>query len=307
MLPTLNIGPYQVSTYGAVAAFVLVVFGMYSTHRLFRLPYPPDFILTGLFLTILGGAISTFLVPFLINAYRAAQPGPSFELEGRSVVWTLAGGALVAAIYCWRHKVSLGRALDLGALPIPLGLAMARLGCLAAGCCHGRPTDSWLGMRLPDEFGVWTVRYPTQLMSAAANLLTFIVVVVAERLRREPPALHPQRGASGSAERLGARRSSGSEARGTWPFDGFLALLILILYSLKRFVMAFLRESGPPLVGPFTWMHLNALAVFIAATAWMAWNLYRVARGAGRGGGGGVGGGAGGVGVGGGPMKYDGE
>jgi phosphatidylglycerol:prolipoprotein diacylglycerol transferase len=257
MLPVLQLGPYQLSTYGAVAAFVLVVFGMYSTHRLFRLPYPPDFILKGLFLTILGGAISTFLVPFLINAFRAAQSGPTFEPEGRSVVWTLTGGTIVAALYCWRYKVSLGRALDLGALPIPLGLAIARLGCLAAGCCHGRPTDSWLGMRLPDEFGVWMVRYPTQLMSAAANLLTFVVVV--------------------AAERLGTRRRSDHEAGGTWPFDGFLTLLILILYSLKRFVMAFLRESGPPLIGPFTWMHLSGLMVWVAATALMARNLYRVA------------------------------
>jgi len=65
-------------------------------------------------------------VIFLINAVRATQHGSSFEPEGFSVVWTLSGGTLVAAVYCWRHKVSLGRALDLGALPIPLGLAIGR-------------------------------------------------------------------------------------------------------------------------------------------------------------------------------------
>jgi phosphatidylglycerol:prolipoprotein diacylglycerol transferase len=194
-------------------------------------------------------------MPWLINTVRAAQNGPSFEPEGRSVVWALAGGMLVAAIYCRRHKISLARALDLGALPIPLGLAIGRLGCLAAGCCHGRPTDSWLGMRLPDEFGVWMVRYPTQLMSAAANLLTFLALV--------------------AAERYGMRRRSKDSVAETWPFNGFLVLLALILYSLKRFIMAFLRESGPPLLGPFTWMHLNALAVCVTSSILMLVHLRR--------------------------------
>ena len=36
-------------------------------------------------------------------------------------------------------------------------------------------------MYMPNEYGVWAVRYPTQLMSAAANLLIFFTLLAVER------------------------------------------------------------------------------------------------------------------------------
>jgi len=144
----------------------------------------------------------------------------------------------------------------MAAPPTALGLAIGRLGCAAAGCCYGRPTDSWLGVYLPDENGVWMMRYPTQLMCAAANLLIFFILL--------------------TVERYGVRRVS--KNRG-WPFDGFLALLFIALYSLKRFGMGFLRQAGAfPMIGPFSWMHVNALVGLVAATALIFWNLYQKRR-----------------------------
>jgi phosphatidylglycerol:prolipoprotein diacylglycerol transferase len=143
----------------------------------------------------------------------------------------------------------------MAALPLPLGQAIGRLGCFAAGCCYGRPTDSWLGMYLPDHDhdGIWMVRYPTQLMSATANLLIFFIVL--------------------AVERYGIRRAGKSCG---WPFDGFLTLLYIALFSLKRFAMAFLRQSGAiPMVGSLSWMHVNALVGLVAASALIFWNLYQ--------------------------------
>jgi phosphatidylglycerol:prolipoprotein diacylglycerol transferase len=254
MLPFVALGAWRVGTYGLLATLGLLASGTLVAHRLLCLDLPRRVILGGFVLTILAGLAGTILMSFLITSYRVARDGLFAQPEGFSVVWALSAGALVAIVYIRLHRQSVGRVLDLVALPIPLGLAIGRLGCLAAGCCYGRPTDSWPGMYLPDASGLWAMRYPTQLMAAIANLCIFLALVAAERY---------------------GRRHAGPGR--TWPFDGFLLFLALILYSSKRFVLAFLRESGPPLLGPLSWMHLNALIVLLGSLGLMAWNLSRAA------------------------------
>ena len=53
-----------------------------------------------------------------------------------------------------------------------IGHSLGRVGCFFAGCCYGKPTDSWLGVkfpRLPEPV------YPTQLYEAAFLLILFAV------------------------------------------------------------------------------------------------------------------------------------
>ena len=257
MLPTLNVGPWHIHTYHVMATLALLVAGMYSFHRLLQLDHPPEIIVRGLVLTILSGAAGTFLAfafPYLRKMLLPNSPAPT---EGLSATWMLAGGLSTAIIYCRWHRIPLGRALDLGLLPVPLGLAMGRLGCAAAGCCYGKLTDSWLGTYLPDHDGVWAVRYPTQLMSAAANLLIFLTVL--------------------TVERCGQRRR-GRHKGHSWPFDGFLALLFVSLYCLKRLLIGFLRASAVPVLGPLGAMHIYALVGLVVSTSLIVWNLDKRAR-----------------------------
>lgn len=252
MLPTVQLGPWQIGTFSIFAIAGLLVTGLYCIQRLARLDQPPRVILSGFVLTILAAMLAGLAMSFLITSYRAARYGLLARPEGLSIVFGFAAGALVAGLYSRMHDAPVGRVLDLIALPIPLGLAIARLGCAAAGCCYGRPTGSVLGLYLPDEQGVWAVRYPTQLMSSVVNLCIFAVLV--------------------AFERYGQRRAAAAQS---WPFNGAIFLLALILYSAKRFVMGYLRDSGTPLLGPFTWMHLSALIVLFSCLALFAWNLRR--------------------------------
>jgi prolipoprotein diacylglyceryltransferase len=71
-------------------------------------------------------------------------------------------GALVAAPRRAAERASF-LAASLGALP--LALAVARLGCLAAGCCLGEPAE--LPWSLRDAAG--TPRHPTALYEAAGG------------------------------------------------------------------------------------------------------------------------------------------
>jgi phosphatidylglycerol:prolipoprotein diacylglycerol transferase len=265
MLPFLELGPWRISTYYLIDVPVLTFAGTWAFYRLLRLNRPAGVVALGLFLTIVGGFAGTALTTYLVNWQRVASSGLLARRETLSISRAVICGIAVAAVYCWRHKVSLGRALDLVALPVLLGLAIARLGCFAAGCCYGRPTDSWLGVYLPDVNGMWAVRYPTQLMCAAVNLLIFLTLVAVERYGVRRLAL--------ASTSLTGGLAGGDKG---WPFDGFLALLGIALYSLKRFAIAFLREGGVvPILGPLSLMHLEALAGLTIATALTFINLYR--------------------------------
>jgi phosphatidylglycerol:prolipoprotein diacylglycerol transferase len=264
MLPTFDLGPWHIGTYSAVYIVALLLCGMYSFHRLLTgLEAPPQVVVRGTFLAILGGFAGSYLVQAVVTVQHWLHTGELVWMEGSSFVGVVGGGGLVGLLYCRAHRIPLGRAFDRGgALPLPLGQALGRLGCLAAGCCYGRPTDSWLGLYLPDASGTWAVRYPTQLLAAAANLLIFFTLLAVERYGQQRSPLSPLgRGAGGEGE--------------SRPFNGFLFLLYLDLYCLKRFLMEFLRGDAIPLLGPITWVHLYTLAGLVAATALIVWRVHR--------------------------------
>ena len=248
MLPTFDLGPWQFSTYSVVYVLALLLAGMYAFHRLLTgLEQPPEVIIRGFFLAILGGFAGPYAVRIIVTIQRFFQTGEWIWAGGSSYIGLLLGGVGVAALYCWRHKISLSRALDSVAPALALGQAIGRWGCLAAGCCYGRPTESWLGLRLPGHGGFWAVRYPTQLMASAADLLIFGLLLLIERV----------------------------SSRRRWYFDGLLFLLYVAFYSLKRFLLEFLRGDVLPLWGPVTWVHLYTLLGLLGSTALIVWNLRR--------------------------------
>ncbi len=270
MLPTLDFGFWQVSAYAfmvCLGAIVLIVYGFW---RLLGLDLPVEVIGRGAFLATLGalgGVLLPALTPMFVRFLRTGSWGAG---EGLSIIYALLGGFGVAILYFWRQHAPIGQALDLGGLPAPLAQAIGRLGCFAAGCCAGKPTTSWLGMYQPNAYGEWAMRYPTQLLSAAADLGIFLILLLVERygLRRagrnkeSAPSLPTDQALSASTE------PGWTLARG-WPFDGFLFLLYVAIFSLKRFVVAFLREEPAPMLGPFSLMHLYAIAGLAMATALM--------------------------------------
>jgi phosphatidylglycerol:prolipoprotein diacylglycerol transferase len=62
---------------------------------------------------------------------------------------------------------------DAAVLTILLGMAFTRIGCFLNGCCHGRPSEAWYALSLPDHHGIWRRRIPTQLMEMAFALVLF--------------------------------------------------------------------------------------------------------------------------------------
>jgi phosphatidylglycerol:prolipoprotein diacylglycerol transferase len=278
MLPIFNLGPWQVSTYTAVNALAILVAGMVAFHRLVRgLDQPPQVVVRGATLIILAGLLGRYLVRAVLVVQDLVRGGDLHWAGGNSFVGALAGGSLAWLLYCRRHHIPLGQAFDLGlAAPLPLGQAIGRLGCLAAGCCFGKPTDSWLGVYLPDHAGLWAMRYPTQLLAAAANLLIFFTLLAMERYRRRRSPPHPNPLPQGERGLSPLPWGRGRGRGKTPPFDSFLFLLYLGLYCLKRFVLEFLRGDALPVLGPVSWVHLYTVAIMVVVTALIASNTSSV-------------------------------
>lgn len=148
---------------------------------------------------------------------------------------SLAGGLLFigigffAGIALLRFKQNIS---DAFALALPVGIAIQRIGCFAAGCCHGRISD------LP-----WAVKYPVQTLphfhQFNDNLITnsdFLSLPV------HPVQLYEMLGLVAVAVVIIKLRSS-------FKIKGSLVLLSLILIFVVRFVVEFFRDPAAHTIG----------------------------------------------------------
>jgi len=93
--------------------------------------------------------------------------------------------ALAAGVfYVRRHRLPLGKVADAAAPGLALAQSIGRAGCLAAGCCYGKPTTStwsltFVDPRAHDLTGVplGVPLYPTQIYHGLADLAVFFLLV----------------------------------------------------------------------------------------------------------------------------------
>ena len=134
------------------------------------------------------------------------------------ILGAIAGGAATGVLFLrWRH-LPVGATLDLGVLPVPLGLFFARLGCMFSGCCYGKTTSSWLGVALPGAGGLVQRRFPAQAIASGVNLAVFLILVVLD-LR-------------------GTRRGRLAPGSLVWSF--------FALHCFQRFFLEWLRDTSIP-------------------------------------------------------------
>lgn len=120
-------------------------------------------------------------------------------------------GILAGYIYVRLKKWSFIKVFDLAAPSIPLAHAFGRLGCFFAGCCYGKETDSFLGIEFNRSlYAPHNVRLiPTQLISSIGNIAILGILLWFDSRKKTR--------------------------------DGQTGALYLILYSLSRFAIEFLR------------------------------------------------------------------
>ena len=245
VLPTISIGPLTIPTYTLLRVTAVFVLLAGLALRLHRGRWPltgRDILLLTPFLQVglVLGAMLEVALPYLADHWFRGAPLPPGWFGGQRWLGALAGGSLVGYLFFRFRRLPVGRCFDLFAIPLPLVVAVGRVGCLLRGCCYGWETSRWPALTLPDVYGVWASRYPTRLASIGANLLIFILLA----------------GGEWWANRTGRR-----------PFDGFWFLLFVLLHCGQRFFFEFWRADTPHLIGPFTWQQLYA-AIGLGLAVW---------------------------------------
>ncbi|MBQ8408797.1 MAG: prolipoprotein diacylglyceryl transferase [Clostridia bacterium] len=78
------------------------------------------------------------------------------------------------------HKNNFFNIARCGAPSIVVAHAFGRIGCLTAGCCHGAPTDSWLGILMYGDMG-YRKYVPVQLFEAIFLFALFALLFMRAR------------------------------------------------------------------------------------------------------------------------------
>jgi len=195
-LPGLGeVGPFSFPTYGLLVAAGFVV-GLYLLGKLAqRHGFDADKMTNLGVYVALAAIIGAKLFMILMDLdFYLRNPGRLFSLSSLQAGGVFFGGLLAAiAMAFWyaRREGMPGLATaDVFAPAVAIGHSIGRLGCFAAGCCWGKPTDAPWGMAFTDPVAHQLVGvplnihlHPTQLYEA---LGTFAVGMVLWRMIGRP-------------------------------------------------------------------------------------------------------------------------
>lgn len=260
-----RIGPFAISPFGVmlvlsfVAGYLQLLWGM----RRFGLGDDEDASAV-VFAAGVGGIVGAKIYYAILNRNLAVL----FDRSG--LVWYggLILGAAAVLFTMYKRRLFQWRMADVAALALALGYAVGRIGCFLVGDDYGRPTD------LP-----WGVAFPVGLPPTTAGELRslFGVDIPASIPDSQMMRVHPTQ----IYETLSClaiwgfgmwllRRRGGKEERQD-PGVGVVALTVLALMAVERFLIEILRAKDDRFFGPFTLAQLISVTILalILAIAWM--------------------------------------
>ncbi len=187
-------GGITVYSYGVMVATAFVVAIGWVSFASRRAGQSPARMLDLGFYIILSAIIGSRLLHVIVAEREQFLQNPLMIVriwEGGLVFY----GGLIAALavgvwYIRRHRMPLWVTMDIFAPAIAIGHAIGRIGCLLAGCCHGRIVghDAWYALIFPTGVGSFAPGgvglYPTQLMEVVGETLIFSLLLLIRRFQR---------------------------------------------------------------------------------------------------------------------------
>lgn len=228
-----SIGPITVHGYGTMIAIGVVLAIMIAEQRAKKRKMDSDVIFSlGLFCVVTGFLSAKLL--FILVEWKnfIANPLSFLSNSGFVVYGGIIGGVLFAILFCKFKKLFFWDYFDIVLPSVAVTQGFGRIGCFLAGCCYGRETDAWYGIAFSHSNyapnGVKMI--PTQLFSAAGMFIIATIVMIYARKQRRP-------GRPGS--------------------------LYLILYSIGRFGIEFLRNDYRGEIGPLSTSQFISLFIVV--------------------------------------------
>lgn len=240
--PVSYLGPIPMNWYGITLLLGFLVGGYLVWRRAPKFDIPRTKI-EGLIIWILAGTVVGARLYFLVQndfASYLAEPWRMLAVweGGLAFFGGLFGGTLAAFLYTRRERMPFLHVADLFAPAIPVGAAIGRISCGLAGMDYGTPTSLPWGVVYtnPNSYAPvdGVARHPVQFYELFGDL---VIAFILFRLRRRLP-------------------------------EGGLFLMYLILFSVMRFLLFFVRGDVEPVglgLKNAQWTALVILAVALPA------------------------------------------
>ncbi len=229
-----SIGPLTVHGYGLMIAIGVLTALFVGEARAKKRGMNADVLYPMTFLCVVFGFLSAKLL-YCIVEWKTfiKEPLSLLSSNGFVVYGGIIGGVAAAFLYFKIKKLDFWEYFDLVLPSVALAQAFGRIGCFLAGCCYGRETDSFIGIVFThSDFAPNGVKLiPTQLISSAGMfLIAGILFWYAKKERKK----------------------------------GTVGALYLILYSIGRFFVEFLRNDYRGEVGIFSTSQFISLFMLAA-------------------------------------------
>ena len=173
--PSIQLGPLQLHVFGLMVGLAFVL-GYESLRRIVRASgHPQEFASTMFIAACLSGIVGSKLMYLVFHPPHSI--GDVFSGNGFTWYGGLLGGALAIGVVRLRSKVPFTTMADLCSLPLLIGLAFGRLGCLlSADGDYGHPTSvpwavAWPEGLVPTTVGSMNSYFGTNYSGAADRVL----------------------------------------------------------------------------------------------------------------------------------------
>lgn len=235
----LTIGGLTVHGYGLMIGIGFIAAYLMTEFRARKYRMNTDIVFTLFISSVVFGLLGAKVLYYLTILDRIIKdPGVILdEMEGFVVYGGIIGGVLAGYVVCRIKKEKFWQYFDLIAPAIALAQGFGRIGCLLAGCCYGKETDSPLSITFhTSDFAPNDVALiPTQIYSSILDFLNCIVLCLIARYAKK------ERTVSGC---------------------------YLIFYSTGRFILEFFRgdlERGS--VGVLSTSQFISIFIFVIGAA----------------------------------------
>ena len=223
MFPRLfHIGSFSLPTYGLLVSLGVLIGLWISVRNSEKHGINPDDAWNLGILVVLAGILGAKIL-YIVNDWSsyAAHPEEIFSFATLQAGGVFSGGLIAgfaaAAWYVRKHRMPPLATCDAFAPGLAFGHALGRVGCFAAGCCYGKPTNHFWGVTftspvasLYSQTPLNVPIEPTQLFESAVELANFFILMWLLKRKK---------------------------------FDGQVVAAYFFLYGVARYFLEFLRDD----------------------------------------------------------------
>lgn len=229
-----NLFGLNIYSYGFMMA-IGIIFGYFLLEKRRKIRgYDEDSIFNLTILTVILGILGGKVL-YIVVEFKNIIKNPSYFLKfssGFVVYGAIIGGALGIIIYSIKKKWDVLAILDLVTPSIPLGQGFGRIGCFLAGCCYGKETTSIIGVEFKNSpfapSGI--IVHPTQIYSSIFDFCLTMFLLWYDKKQRK---------------------------------NGSIFYMYIMLYSVGRFLIEFLRSDDRGSVGVLSTSQFISIIIFL--------------------------------------------